>query len=237
MSKCLLSLFAFLTTSTASAGWVQHVDTDMPDFPPIDQDTCGLAIGFAIASSTGPFAVGSGQARDGTAFCEITCQNVAVGYTLESFLFEPDYPWQQGYVDAEASVSADGEVELVSGHVAATAIGYALVDSNIFSQVTAVLTQSAAESSASLLGTLSLKIEGVGASVPITIASGHGTFIDTDADGAVATACTNLFELKHKSRAQMYFYADESILHVGECNGQMMALGQVEFVLDDCLID
>lgn len=218
----------------ASAGWAMTSNTALPSYPPAQTDSCWMSSATADAASSGWVAAGSGDAYDDTPLCDVRVQNNATGVVQWGFTYtakegEP----KEGWAKASADVRANGSVTLHSSNTAAVAVGYALVSSNLFGQVTAELTKSAGETSTSLLGELSLEIEGVGASVPVTVSTGTGTYPDQDVDTDTGQDCTNFVKLKAKSRSEMEFYADEGWL-VARCDGWMVARASAKVTLGVC---
>lgn len=223
--------------ANASAGWTMTTNTNLPSFPAAQTDSCLLSAASASAGSSGWAATGSGYAYDDTPFCDVRVQNNATGVAQRAWSYkaEEGEP-KKGWAKASGTVKADGSVTLHTSNSGAVAVGYSLVSSNMFSQVTAELTKSAGETETSIIGELSLEIEGFGATVPITVSTGTGTRPDEDKDIDTGQGCTNFVKIKAKSRAEMEFYADEGSL-VAQCDGWMVATASASVGLGVCSED
>lgn len=218
--------------------WSKRVINPQGDFPAPDTDACtnvfGMQLGYAIAnaSSVGISAAGSGYAWDASLLCDVRVQQNATDYFLEVWKYKPCEE-EEGWAGLTAEVEATGFVDLRTSNTGAVAVGYALASSNMFDQVTAELTESAAETSTSIIGEVSLEIDGFGVAVPVTVSTGTGHYPDHDIDGDTAEDCLNYVKLKRKSRAQMEFYADDGFW-VAECNGAMSATATGSISLSTC---
>ena len=156
-----------LLCSPAAADWVKVTNKYKGATPPPQTDACWNSSAVAWAWSVGTSAGGGGSATDDTPFCDVRVQNNATGWYLESWVFMPESDGSQGWAKVWGEVHADASVTLVTSNTGAVAVGYALAKSNLFDQVTAELNESAAETSSSILGEISLEIEGFGASIPV----------------------------------------------------------------------
>lgn len=236
-----ISLAAALTAVLAApsvAGWSKTTNQYAPSFPAAQADSCvnpifGYVLGAANANtwSTGAAAHGDGFAWDVSLGCDVRVQNVATGFYLEAWTYTGE---DEGWASTSGTVTATGVVKLLNADCAAAAIGYGQVTSSLFDLCAAKLDESAGETTSTGLGELSLEIEGVGGSVPVTVSTGEGTYPDNDQDADVGQDCVDFVKVKRKSRAQIEMYANSNIDIIGECNGSMDATAAVSVSLGVC---
>lgn len=237
LSLALTSVVAVTALAPdATAGWSLTTDVSTPDYPSPDWDSCISSWAQALAISNGPTAIGSGYAWDNTIFCDVRVQKIATGVLLRGWTYTPvEGEPLEGWARVTGEVTASGEVRLRTSNSAAAAIGYALVESNMFSQVTAKLTKSAAETSSSGLGLVQLAIPGLGsATIPVTVSTGTGTYPDSDNDANVGEGCVNFLKLKYQSRAEMELFADEGVFYQAYCSGEMDAMATASIIMIAC---
>jgi hypothetical protein len=117
-----------------------------------------------------------------------------------------------GEVEFEGEVHISGTADLIEEECAGAALGYQMITTNIAGPLRAALNESAGETTPQELGTVTAAHSGLGVSVPITVGSGVGTYMDSDQDVDAVLVCTDYFTIESKARAYIKVRANSTLI-------------------------
>ena len=189
----LAALVASLAPAQAGGYWVltRIDDRSLPSDRPAVVNVGNWLIGYGHGDATvfaDPGALaGHATAQDYSLGRDVTVAHKDVDWRVEI--------WRKrgsgvGEVEVFAQADIAGEVILADATCAAVALGYCEFDSNAMANpVRAELLHAAGETQSDLLATVGAQVQGVGISVPITVATGEGTYPDSDSDANVGYLC------------------------------------------------
>lgn len=210
-----------------AAPWVRRTQQFTPGRDAPGDVTCvnlfGAVLGRASAraESDGSVASGRGSAWDTSLGCDVLNVAVATGLSSRSYAYVGT---KTGEVEMNANVNATGRANLVDADCAAAALGYSEFSSNITPTITAILSQSAGQTSSSQLGNVGVAYGGLQVGVNVTVGTGTGSYSDQDTNATNMVARTGYYFLQHRARAYIKVWANEDLWGISaSCNADMQA--------------
>ena len=244
LAKMFQLLLPFLATTVglggaAKAEWILINTPVHPNAGAPDVDSCGItSFASADADSYGHAAIGEGEAYEAHANCSVQAQQSRTGSDVEVWKWVPEEgEADEGEVEHSALVSAQGEVILQSGNVAGAALGYALMQSELFlSDIWAAPEDSAGETSENLLGEVQIEIPATGASItiPISADEGHGDYNDSQNDSDAGERCSIGYRVKSRTQAKTHVYANDGLIFNAYVETYFTSLCEIEYWHNEC---